>query len=141
MANYILPYGNKNIKINIPENKVVLYGKPKENKQWVNVEEQIEEKLENPIDSPPLSQWARLNDDIAIICDDYTRPTPAAIILKVVLKIFKKVGINNEQIKIVISGGLHRKMNDTELRSKLGDFVIDQYRIIQHDSFDESQLR
>jgi len=32
-------------------------------------------------------------------------------------------------------------MNDTELRSKLGDFVIDQYRIIQHDSFDESQLK
>lgn len=100
----------------------------------------IAEALNSQIDCRPLSQLVNPGQKVAIIIDDYTRETPAHLILPLILHQVRQAGINLDDIRIVIALGTHRPMTKTEIRIKVGDEIARRYEIINTSSSMDKEL-
>jgi len=61
---------------------------------------------------------------VTLVVDDYTRLTPTNIILPVVIGLFNEYGIKDNQIRLLIASGFHRKMTDIEKESRHGKNIF-----------------
>ncbi len=52
----------------------------------------------------------------------------------------KKAGIDRNDVTIVVALGTHRRMTEAEMRIKYGERVVEDYRIINHEYDNESEL-
>ena len=95
----------------------------------------VKSAMENPIDSPRLSELARGKNNCVIIISDHTRPVPSRDILPNMVAELRE---GNPEIKItlLVSTGFHRPTTEAELRAKLGDELYEQFRIVIHDCRD-----
>ena len=92
----------------------------------------VKAAMENPIDSPRLSELARGKKNCVIIISDHTRPVPSRDILPNMFRELKE-GNPDIDITLLVATGFHRPTAETELRSKLGDEIFEQSRIVIHD--------
>jgi len=84
-------------------------------------EDEIRERVENPIGQPPLRELARGRKRPCIITDDLSRPTPVARVLPYILDQFEAAGIPAADITIVIATGTHGDQNMASIANKLGE--------------------
>ncbi len=133
-----IPYGLEELYFEIPTNNIII-GSPK-NVPSCDLENATNLAFNNPFQSEKFEQLIKERDKISLIIDDYTRPTPTKEILRIVLKRLKNMGIDNKDISIIIAAGIHRKMNEDELEKKIGNDVLNTYKVIQHDSEDTNTL-
>ena len=98
----------------------------------------IREAVDRPLGSAPLRERVNAGQTVAISVCDVTRPMPSATVLPVVLDALAHVP--TEQIAILIASGTHRATTHDELVEMLGAAVVDRYRIVVHDAFDDAQL-
>ena len=98
----------------------------------------IREAVDRPLGSAPLRELVNAGQTVAISVCDVTRPMPSATVLPVVLDALAHVP--TEQIAILIASGTHRATTHDELVEMLGAAVVDRYRIVVHDAFDDAQL-
>ncbi|MFN2232914.1 MAG: nickel-dependent lactate racemase [Anaerolineales bacterium] len=89
--------------------------------------------LNSPISSPRLKEIIKPDDNILIIIDDFTRPTPTAVILPEILKQVHVAGVSRSEVKILVAAGTHRPMSDDELAIKLGKEIHGKYQVFNHD--------
>jgi nickel-dependent lactate racemase len=94
--------------------------------------EKIREALRNPIQCPGISKLATSAKNVAIIVDDAARPTPAHLVLPILLEELEASGISRERVEIIIARGCHRSPTRKELEAKLGKGVLDQFKITLH---------
>jgi nickel-dependent lactate racemase len=85
--------------------------------------------------SRPLPEVAGPADRVGIVFSDITRATPHHLILPTVLGELAQVP--QSQIIFFCATGTHRANTDAELRGMLGDRLVDAYRIVQNDAFDQ----
>jgi len=95
-------------------------------------DEEITDKLRNPINAHPLHSAATRAKSIAIAVDDLTRPTPAGRLLPIVLREFEDAGIDKSKIKIIIASGAHGALSKVDIERKLGGAIARNYRIAPH---------
>jgi nickel-dependent lactate racemase len=96
--------------------------------------------LRQPIGTLPLASLVRAGQSVAIVHSDITRATPNDRILPVLLDELEAAGIRTEDIRLINALGTHRPQTDAELRTMLGDRVVDGYCCLQHDAFDDANL-
>ena len=96
-------------------------------------EDQIRERINNPIGSPRLSVLASKRNHAGIIIDDITRPTPTAKLIPFMLEELKYAGINEDSIIIVIASGTHRSASREDIIKKVGESIANNIRVIPHD--------
>lgn len=92
--------------------------------------------LQAPIQGPPLRDRVRPEDKVGVLFSDITRPTPNHLILPAVLD--ELAHVPRENITLFNALGTHRPNTEAELRSMLGDALVDDYCIVQNNSFDAS---
>ncbi|MFC2052889.1 nickel-dependent lactate racemase [Chloroflexota bacterium] len=97
----------------------------------------IKEQIENPIGSETLNQLAKNRARAVIIVDDLTRPTPADILIDVVLVELANAGIPNEAITIIVGGGAHKPATGDDIRRKLGPNIPSSIRVKPHNSHED----
>lgn len=136
--NIKIPYGPYEIQFNIPSKNVII-GAPKEISRC-NLKKSLKKALDNPYGCKPLDEMVEKGQKVAIITDDYTRPTPSAEILPFILERLNKAGIQNKDISIIIAAGIHREMNQKELENKLGKHVLEKIKIIKHNADNKTNL-
>jgi len=143
MAQIEIPYGEEKIQFEIPDKNLLLVGWPKQVSTTLNLEDKINKILDEPIGMDPIEKKADSSKKVAIICDDYTRPTPAHRILPILLERLKKAGVKAEDICIIIAAGIHRPMEKEEIQKKVGKQIVSEgkIRIIQHDADDKNHLK
>jgi len=100
-----------------------------------SVEQMTHNALSVPIGTPPLKDLISGAQSVAIIVDDWTRPTPVAEILQVLLPHLVSNGFSRESVTIVIALGTHVAMTQEELGARLGRDVISHHKIVQHDAW------
>lgn len=93
-----------------------------------------------PIGSPPLAALVKPGDRVVVTHSDITRATPNDRILPIVLAELEEAGVARRDITLLNALGTHRQQTASELRALLGDEVVDQYRCVQHNAFDDDQL-
>jgi nickel-dependent lactate racemase len=103
-------------------------------------DEIIEEALLQPIGSSPLHEILEWCQDVLILVDDYTRPTPTQKILPRLMKELERGEIKREGIRFLIASGTHRPMTEEEILKKFGKEIPKQYLILNHHWWDSSQM-
>jgi nickel-dependent lactate racemase len=96
--------------------------------------------LRRPIASPPLAELVKPGDTVVVVHTDITRATPNDRILPILLEELEHAGIRRKDITLLNGLGTHRRQTEAELRAMLGDAIVDNYRCLQHDCFDDANL-
>ena len=92
-----------------------------------------------PVNSAPLCELARGKKNAVIIISDHTRPVPSRYILPPMLAELRKYNPAID-ITLLVATGFHRLTTEAELRSKVGDDIFDNEKIVVHDSSDRRML-
>jgi nickel-dependent lactate racemase len=136
--NIELAYGRTGLLVELPDAVEVL--KPKFNPGFSDEVTAIRNALQNPIGTKPLADLVKDRDRVVIVHTDITRATPNDRILPVLIAELEAAGIQPDDIILINGLGTHRSQTDTELRTLLGDKIVDNYRCLQHDCYDDSNL-
>ena len=96
--------------------------------------------LQAPLGTPPLATLVQPGDKVVLVHTDITRATPNDRILPVLLGELELAGIARKDITLLNALGTHRPQTDAELREMLGSAIVDNYRCLQHDAFDDANL-
>ena len=98
-------------------------------------EAQIREKLRAAIGTKPISEGAAGKKSAVIIIDDITRPTPCEPIARAVIAELHAAGVPDENIWFIIALGTHGVMYRTEFVRKLGEELVENYEVHNHNLF------
>ena len=80
----------------------------------------IAHAVRNPIGAPRLRELIRPGERVLLLPDDVTCATPTHRILPYILEELAAAGVPDEDIRVLISLGTHRRMTEAELTAKLG---------------------
>lgn len=136
--NVTLAYGHSGLNIELPDATDIVQSRFVPG--LADEAAAIRASLRNPIESPPLAQKLKPGDKVVIVHSDITRPTPNDRMLPVLLAELAAAGVAREDITLLNALGTHRPQTDAELRTMLGDEVVETYRCLQHNAFDDSIL-
>jgi nickel-dependent lactate racemase len=79
-------------------------------------------------------------DKVVVVHTDITRATPNARLLPVILAELQEAGVSTTHITLLNGLGTHRRQTENELIQMLGKAVVEGYRCLQHDCYDEANL-
>src|SRR6202041_3231746 len=94
----------------------------------------LDQALDQPIGSKPLSALAAGKKTAAISVCDITRPAPNWLTLPPLLHRLHQAGIPVEGVTILIATGLHREATESEIKAILGEEIAAKYRVVNHDA-------
>jgi len=135
--NYYLYYSlGKKEYFSLPAEWVLIhFVETKEETSLFSVEQMTHDALSAPAGTPALKELISGAQRVAIIVDDWTRPTPVAGILQVLLPYLVRNGFSRENVVIIVALGTHVAMTREELEGRLGREVLSRYRIVQHNAW------
>ncbi len=89
--------------------------------------------LANPTNSLPLRELAGPGDRVCIAFTDITRSSPDYVLVPPVLAELEAAGVRDEDISLLCGIGLHRPSTPEEKVAKLGQSIVDRYRVIDNE--------
>jgi lactate racemase len=136
--NIHLQYGANGITINLPDanttvfNPRFLAGLPDEAASFQNA-------VRNPINAEPLRERIKASDKVAVVIPDLTRPLPTE---KLLTWTFAELAhVPAENFTIINGTGSHRVNTEAELVSMVGESIVKNYKIVNHNSHDPATLK
>jgi len=102
--------------------------------------EAIRSALRLPLNSHPLVDLVTPGQRVVVVHTDITRATPNDRILPVLLRELERAGIQRQDITLLNGLGTHRPQTPVELRAMLGSWIVERYRCLQHNAFDDRNL-
>jgi len=133
-------YGSERISLAIPEGNFCFDLGPRRVEGIADEGEEIRKAIREPIGCAPLSRWVKAGFHVVIIADDNTRPTPANIIIPVLLEELNAAGVPDEEIELIIASGTRRPMKPEEIEEKFGAEVLSRIPVLNHDCLDGDNL-
>jgi len=125
-----LDYGEQRMELEIPDTVQVLH--MQDVPAVIEPEKAVDEVLEDPIGSLPLSELAKEKESACVVISDVTRPVPNHLLLPPLLQTLEKSGISRQDITILIATGMHRPNQGSELARLVGQDIMDNYCIRNH---------
>ena len=136
-----IPYGNSvQAVFDIPDKNYYGMLEPVSVMPAIDSVQEIESAIDNPIGCPSLKDIVKFDRRVNIICDDISRPTPVHIILPVLIRKLKEIGVSDGNIKIVMALGSHRYMTQDEMQQRVGDDIYKKYRVVNSEFKKEENL-
>jgi nickel-dependent lactate racemase len=132
-----LDYGSKGLEVDLPDELVTVI-EPSFVPAIDNPHAALIAALRAPIGRPPLRDIVRPGQKIAISVCDITRAQPREAMLRALFE--EMLGINPNDVTILIATGTHRTNTRAELECMLGHNILANYTVINHDSHDDSSL-
>lgn len=133
-----LPYSTTGMELKLSDDLDVeilesaIAGMPKPE---LTEDELVLQAMQMPIGSKRLAELAAGKEKVVIICSDHTRPVPSKHIIPFMLKEIRE-GNPNADITLLIATGFHRATTREELIGKFGREIVEQEKILVHDSRD-----
>lgn len=131
-----LLYGKDGLLLDLPDD--VFLVEPNHLPGIVEEEEAVKYALRNPIGAPSLKETVTAKDTVAIVISDITRPTPNHKLVPWLIEELSHVPLENF---VIINGtGTHRDQTREEFVLMLGEWVVDNIRIINNNCHDKETL-
>jgi nickel-dependent lactate racemase len=131
-----LAYGKSGHVVSLPDGVTVIRSKYVQGlKDEIGA---IKRSIESPIGTGRLADMVKKDSTVAIVVSDITRPVPSDKILPPLLGEISVV--DRENITIIVATGTHRSNTTEELCLMLGEDIVKNYRIINHNAFDKDTL-
>lgn len=124
MKTYEYAYGRGTKQFTIDESLVLKEVKTAKFEPLKDIKASILEAINNPIGSEPLCERVKPGDKIAFICNDLTRVANSYDFMPVFLDEMNRLGVKDEDMKIVFSLGTHRDMTKEEMEIAVGKDVV-----------------
>lgn len=96
--------------------------------------------MDHPLDRDPLAKMDLKGKRVAILVDDWGRPTPCGEFLPSALARLNAAGVTDDMITIVTASGMHDPMDDERMIAKVGLEAFRRVRCVSHDGGNESML-
>lgn len=126
-----LPYGNSFLKASIPTKNITYILNRRDIKGLKSEDEAIKKSLRSPIECPALRDCVKKNDKVVVIVTDNARPCPDDRLLPPILTELEQK-IPRKNITIIVALGLHPPLDKQALIQKLGQDIVANYRVINH---------
>lgn len=101
------------------------------------------ESIANPVGGNTLNELLlkKKAGKVVIVVSDITRPIPYSDFLPELILHIERSGIKKDEIIILIATGMHRASSHAEHLKMFGDFIVNNYHIIDHDCRVEEELQ
>lgn len=136
---YSLPsnslYGNTPIEIALPDNWDVHISEIQGFHAPALSADQIASGIHAAIGTKPIAEGARGCKSAVIIMDDITRPTPCESIARAIIAELLEAGVPKQNIWFVAALGTHGVMYREHFVRKLGDELVEEFEIHNHNAF------
>ncbi len=126
-------YGDRDIHLEVPANWEVNVVSPKALPPLD--EREIISKLEHPAGQVSFGLMCKGKSRPVVIVDDLNRPTPTARIMPILLQHFRKAGIPDKNITVVMATGAHGRPSPEAMSKKIGEEAALRCRLFIHDCF------
>lgn len=138
---FSLPYGRGKLEGEIEDRRIlaVVRNRNNEGNRGKTETELVQEAVDHPIKSSPLTGLAEGKKKIVILASDHTRPVPSRVIAPVLLRRLREAG-SDPEITFLIASGCHRKMTEEELKEKFGEEIVKKEKILFHDCDDRQNM-
>jgi nickel-dependent lactate racemase len=140
LKTYTFPYGTTNQHLSLDEEHVLLYLDSPQAKAVRDEEEAIRKSLYKPVSGRPLRECVKTGGTVVIVVSDITRPVHTDRMLRILVGELNLMGVQDEQITVLIALGTHRQQTREETEAVCGADMVRRLYIVQHDCHDESQL-
>src|SRR5690606_12821079 len=145
MKEYILPYGNEQRTIHIPDgvrSTLVSYYGAELSSDGNNEDKQIgmshvRAALRAPYGTKPLREIARGTRQAVIIISDSSRLCPSHMLLPDILEELRVAGLAYESMTVIVALGMHRKLTEQELRRLVAVDIYTKVKVINHSPQEE----
>jgi len=127
-----LPFGAQTLELRLPEANLAGVFAPQPVEPCPDLRAEVLRALAEPLGCPPLSALPRPGENVVILVEDHTRPTPTADLLPPVLEALTQAGVRDADITILITHGTHRLSTDQEVRRIVGPGPSRGLRVVQH---------
>ena len=130
-----LKYGKRELKLPIKSDKIHEILKAEEKIGVNNPFQSVNNSLENPEGTESIQELITQKDpeDLVIIVNDVSRPTPYEFMLPPLLDKLHSAGIDKNQITFVIATGIHEPNTEKQNQDIFGEKLINEYEFISHD--------
>jgi nickel-dependent lactate racemase len=130
---YQVPYGKSKIEFELPSSMHGTLVEARPVDPLTDAKEAITETLLHPIGAPPLREMAGPGDQVCIVFTDITRASPDHLLVPALLAELEAAGVHDEDITLLCGIGMHRASTPEEKVTKLGQDVVDRYRVIDNE--------
>lgn len=120
MSTYCFAYGHGTKEFEYNEADILKVVRTKDFEPMQDVEHQVLQAVENPIGSPALSEIIKPGDTVAFICNDPTRVANSDVFMPILVNEMNRLGVPDENMRIVFSLGTHRAMTEAEMVEQVG---------------------
>ena len=132
-----LAYGRTGLDVDLPDENTIVV-EPQYVEGLADEAAALRAALRRPIGSPPLRELVKPDDIVVIVFSDITRPTLNDRMLPVLLDELAHVPRDN--VTLLNALGMHRHNTPEELARMLGEEIVANYRIVNHEAYDKSKL-
>ena len=135
-----LQFGNEEISLVVPDDSIVYKSNYKVTNKTASA--LMLESISNPIDSRQLRDLLpnRKKGNVVIVVSDITRPIPYSEFLPQLIAVLEQNGVTKNEITILVATGMHRSSTHAEHLKMFGEFIINNYRIVDHKCDKEDEL-
>ena len=130
---YTVPYSKETLTFELPKGMTGTLVESKRVPPIEDVEKAVAEALAEPINSPQLRELAKPGDTVCIVFTDITRASPDYLLVSPLLTELEAAGVRDEDITLLCGIGMHRPSTLEEKAAKLGQVVVDRYRVVDHE--------
>lgn len=131
-----LSYGKTGLNVEVPDNSVLL--EPKYISGIENEQQAVINALRHPYGTSSLRDSVKSTDTVAIVISDITRPTPNHKLVPWILQELSHVPPEN--VVIINGTGTHRDQSHDEFIEMLGEWVVDNFQIVNHHCHSKEEL-
>jgi nickel-dependent lactate racemase len=130
---YTVPYSKETLTFELPTGMTGTWVESKQVPPIEDVEKAVTGALANPVDSPRLRELAKPGDTVCIVFTDITRASPDYLLVLSLLAELEAAGVRDKDITLLCGIGMHRPSTPEEKVAKLGQAVVDRYRVVDHE--------
>lgn len=122
-ADYSYKYGHGYKDFSLEQEKLMAEIKVAEMAPLTDLKQAVLDAIYHPIDSKPLNELLQPGQKVAFICNDPTRVANSHDFMPILVEELNKMGIKDEDMRIVFALGTHRKMTQEEMIEAVGEDV------------------
>jgi nickel-dependent lactate racemase len=127
---YRVPFDKGEIEFDLPAGWRAMVVESKTVPPIQDVPAAVAQALGHPVGTPPLREMAKPGDTVCIVFTDVTRASPDWLLVPPMLAELESAGVRDEDITLLCGIGMHRPSTREEKVAKLGQAVVDRYRVI-----------
>ena len=133
-----LAYGERGLELELPADRLTVV-EPTHHPGAPDEMQTLRHALDSPVAGPRVEELVAPGKTVAISICDGTRAQPRQLMIPAILERLEGV-VDDHDVVLLVATGTHRANTDEEIRTMLGDELLQRVRVVNHDARDRDSL-